>query len=228
MMQFRSLTDEQLAVKHDALPWRNRYDGSRWADPGVDDGAVLDFCPRIPSRDPLPWVHTEWLSVAEGVAEIRTAQGLHRKATFEPRTPRPDVNPILTAFRIAVDASTASSPEIAAEWLRFGDGSWRQRVDRGDLSEHISHARQVLRRLADTYMNVAPPADARLAELDSAILELERGMLGPEDGGDPFYDAIVGFLLETSQYMGRGIALGWDIERHAMAIARAVNADLAN
>jgi hypothetical protein len=36
----------------DPYPWRNRYDGSRWADPGIDLGAVmpgagvLDWAPR--------------------------------------------------------------------------------------------------------------------------------------------------------------------------------------
>lgn len=149
---FRSLTDEQLAAKHDKRAWRGangwRFLGMPEADePGVKWPVV--FAPRvecIPSRDPRPWHgmtgHGHWYRSAHRV------QG----QTFDPRPEyaRPPVNRVLAQLRENavlnetpvedVDIwsaleDTAGDPESAAAYC-------------GVTVAEIDHARKVLTRLA--------------------------------------------------------------------------------
>lgn len=138
---FRSLTDAQLAERHDPKPWLEIYSGHALRF-SKDDGGKFSprkFAPRvetIPSRDPLPYVKSG----------NRTRFGPRWFAhdpynlAFRPRPEfaRPPVNPILSAMR----AEGWSAQETLNSLDR---GDWDHSLVTFDV---FADARKVLERLA--------------------------------------------------------------------------------
>ena len=98
----RPLIFNSKALINDPRPWRNRYDGSRWANPGIDAGqhtpgaGVLDRLPRTEfannpnpilesfrddwgNRNLIPSFFDGWLMPWAGVNEPGCLAGDHQE-----------------------------------------------------------------------------------------------------------------------------------------------------
>lgn len=105
----RSMSDEQMLAKYgyDKEPWQNVRNGERFATREAGAGLDLTFAPRpecIPAPDPKPWTTQPW-GTGNRFARQSSVTSWHYSPrpwgyfTPDPEFARPDVNPILSAFR---------------------------------------------------------------------------------------------------------------------------------
>lgn len=121
MTQFSSRTPRDL--NSDPFPYRNRFDGSRWRDPGVDTtGNTVVFDPR-PEFDHVQHNPTNPILIA-----------LRRRFP----------NPQNSAWSIYQDTLDALTLYGVAEMQRIID---RDGIEAVVTSAHVDHAVRVLTRL---------------------------------------------------------------------------------
>jgi hypothetical protein len=144
----RSMSDEQMLAKYgyDKEPWL-WPDGSRTHSLFSENGVRATLSPRpkcIPSRDPWPY---ETNLGTRG--DLATALRLRVEVRFASRREyrRPEVNPILSAFRDDWGLSIYGNTGLTAVWI----AALTKRSAKRDFHatpEQVDSARVILERLA--------------------------------------------------------------------------------
>jgi hypothetical protein len=142
----RTLTDAELAARHDPEPWHHPDSATGRSPFNVHDRWV--FAPRvemIPSRDPLPYCEAGFSNMR--LRTPKDARPAASYAVFAPRREfaRPEhVNPILNAFRQMRPARVSLADHAVAFLASLEHMGIAMRLSRQDIAD----ARKVLERLA--------------------------------------------------------------------------------